>query len=217
MFLNLPPNKTGRALAATLAAALLLTHLARAETVRFNAEPGASKIKIDGTSTIHDWSVDCNVIGGFMELEATFLDGKSAPSAVKPRVEVNVPVRQLKSGKKSMDTVMHDAMKQAQHSKIDYKVLELTPKPGQAAGASSQFDARGALTIAGVTRTNVMPVTISRLDEKKLKVIGATNLKMTDFGIKPPAPEIGLGLIKTGDEVKLTFDWTVVQAAPKAP
>lgn len=204
-------------MATVVATAMFLIATGRSETVRFDAEPGASKIKIDGTSTIHDWSVDCNVIGGFMELEATFLDGQSTPVAVRPRVEVNVPVRQLKSGKKSMDAVMHDAMKQAQHPRIEYKVLDLTPKPGQTAGASTQFDARGVISISGVTRTNIMPVTIARLDEKKLKVTGSTALKMTDFGIKPPAPEIGLGLIKTGDEVKLTFDWTVVKAAPKAP
>ena len=47
----------------------------------------------------------------------------------------------------------------------------------------------------------------------KLKVIGTTALKMTDFGISPPAPDIGLGLIKTGDDVKLTFEWVTEQKA----
>jgi hypothetical protein len=34
---------------------------------------------------------------------------------------------------------------------------------------------------------------------------------MTDFKIEPPAPALALGMIKTGDDVKLIFDWTVAQ------
>jgi hypothetical protein len=37
---------------------------------------------------------------------------------------------------------------------------------------------------------------------------------MTDFKIDPPAPKVALGLIKTGDEVKLFFEWIVVQKKP---
>ena len=45
---------------------------------------------------------------------------------------------------------------------------------------------------------NVLP-----LPDNKLKVTGNTKLKMTDFKVEPPSPKIALGLIKTGDEVKL--------------
>jgi hypothetical protein len=34
---------------------------------------------------------------------------------------------------------------------------------------------------------------------------------MTDFKIDPPAPKIALGMIKTGDDVKLIFEWMVAQ------
>jgi hypothetical protein len=34
---------------------------------------------------------------------------------------------------------------------------------------------------------------------------------MTSFGIQPPAPKIALGLISTGDDVKLTFDWVTAK------
>jgi hypothetical protein len=59
-----------------------------------------------------------------------------------------------------------------------------------------------------------MPVTIERVENSRLKVVGKTALKMTDFGIKPPAPDIaGISLIRTGDEVKLTFTWVTEQKA----
>jgi len=201
------------------AAAALLTSsgLTHAEVIRYEAQPAASKMKIAGTSTLHDWTVECAVIGGFMEIDATMPENASgaAPSSARPRVEVNVPVRQLKSGKKGMDAVMHDAMKQEKFPKIEYKMIELKPKAGSAAGgAKAEFDATGTITVAGVTKTNTMPVTIERVEKTKLKVTGATPLKMTDFGIKPPAPEIALGLIKTGDDVKISFEWLTRQAEP---
>jgi polyisoprenoid-binding protein YceI len=201
--------------AALVAAALFATgFLSAADTVRYTPVPNSSKLRMDGTSTIHDWHADTDIIGGFMELEATFPDasGKSAPSAVKPKVEVKIPVRTLKSsGGKRMDAVMQEHMKFEQYKMIEYRVLELAPK----AGAPGQFDAIGALTIAGVTKTNTMPVTIERVENTRLKVKGTASVKMTDFGIKPPAPEIaGLSIIKTGDDVKLNFEWVT---EPKAP
>lgn len=191
----------------------------RAESVRYEAQPGGSKVKIDGTSTIHDWTVECVAVGGFMEFDASFPESApgAAPSAAKPKVEVSIPVRQLKSGKKAMDSIMHDAMKQTQFPKIEYRMLDLKPKAGATAGgAKSEFDATGILTVAGVSKTNTMPVTIERVEKAKLKVTGATALKMTAFGIKPPAPEIALGLIKTGDDVKISFEWLTRQATPGA-
>lgn len=192
---------------ALVAAASIVT----AETIRYTPVPNSSKLRMDGTSTIHDWHAETDIIGGFMEFDATFADGKSAPVAVKPNVEVKIPVRSLKSsGGKRMDAVMQEHMKFAQFKTIDYKVLEITPK----AGAAGQYEAKGALTVAGVTKTNVMPVTIERID-KKLKVTGTAAVKMTDHGIKPPAPDIaGISLIRTGDDLKLKFEWVT---EPKAP
>ena len=201
------------------AVALFAIHsLVAADPARYGPVPNSSKLRLDGTSTIHDWHADTDVIGGSMELEATFPDGPppSGPSAVKPKVEVKIPVRTLKSsGGKRMDAVMQDHMKFDQYKVIEYRVLELVPKSGKASsGAASQFDATGALTVAGMTKTNTMAVTIERVEKNKLKVTGATALKMTDFGISPPAPDVGLGLIKTGDDVKLTFEWVTEQKTP---
>ncbi len=183
-----------------------------ADAVRYVPVPNSSKLRMDGTSTIHDWHAESDLIGGFMELDATFLDGKSLPATLKPKVEVKLAVRSLKSsGGRRMDAVMQEHMKAETHKTIEYRVLELVPK----AGAAGQFDAKGALTIAGVTKTNSMPVTIERVDGTKFKVTGTTTIKMTDHGIKPPAPDIaGISLIRTGDDVKLKFEWVT---QPKAP
>jgi len=85
---------------------------------------------------------------------------------------------------------------------------------GAGAAGPLQFDAVGALTVSGVTRTNTMPVTIERVDETRIKVTGTTPLKMTDFDVEPPAPRIlGMPVIKTGDDIKISFEWRTVQRA----
>ena len=62
-----------------------------------------------------------------------------------------------------------------------------------------------------------MPVTIERLDRTKLKVVGSMPLKMTDFDVTPPAPRIlGMPLIKTGDDIKISVEWLVAQKAEPA-
>ncbi len=182
---------------------------ARAADVRYTSVPNEAKMRMDGTSTIHDWHAESGVIGGSIEADASFPD--ASKGKVSPKVEVNIPVRALKSsGGRKMDSIMQEHMHMAEHKMIKYQVIELVPKGANAAGGVD-YTATGALTVSGVTRTNSMPVTISKTGDR-LKVVGSTPLKMTDYGVKPPAPDIGLGLIKTGDDITLKFEWTTEKA-----
>jgi hypothetical protein len=205
-------NRLGFLLSALLAAGTLSAQ----DLTRFDAQPG-SKVKIDGTGNIHDWTVEGQIIGGHMELDPAFLADpqKAAPGAkVNAKVEAIVPVRSIKSGKKTMDEVMHDAMHQTTFPKVEYRLKELTLKEAPKAAAGPYvFDSVGDLTINGVTNSIKMPVTIARLDKDQLKTTGASVVKMTAFGIKPPSPKLALGLITTGDDVTVTFEWLTAPAA----
>ena len=194
----------------TAAIVSLALPLGAADAIRYNSVPNECKMRMEGTSTIHDWHAESGVIGGSLEVEAGFPDSAKGP--VKPKADVNVPVRSLKtSGGRKMDSVMLEHMKATDHKMIKYSVIEMTPKGANAAGGTD-FEAKGTLTIAGVTRTNTMPVTVSKVGETKLKIAGATKLQMTAYGVTPPAPDIGLGLIKTGDEVTIKFEWVTEKA-----
>jgi polyisoprenoid-binding protein YceI len=83
------------------------------------------------------------------------------------------------------------------------------------AGEPFQFDTKGELTVAGVTKPIDMVVTLTPMEGNKLKATGSKELKMTDFGMKPPAPTLGLGLIKTADEVTVSFEWMTAKRAAK--
>ena len=205
--------KVLRSITSLAAAFALLGAVSLQAQVRYQASPG-SKVKLDGTSTVHDWTVESGIIGGFIEFEsAEALDPAKTPSAVKAKVEVNIPSRSIKSGKKLMDDIMHDALKVKDHAAIKYQLKEIKPQ-ARKAGEPMKFDTKGDLTVAGVTKPIDMVVTLTPSGDK-LKATGSKQVKMTDFGIKPPAPAVGLGLIKTADEVTVTFEWNTVKKEAK--
>ncbi len=196
---------------------------------RFEARPG-SKMRIEGTANmIHTrWFVEGGIIGGYVEAGANFPTepGQTvAPGKVTATAEVFIPVRSLKSvedGKPysdSMDGIMYDKLKAAADPKarISYRVTELTLKEAsRTKDGPYLFDAKGELAVAGVTNVVPLVVNVTPLGDRRLKISGSTAVKMTDFKIQPPAPTVLGGLLKTGDEVKLSFDWMVAQKAPAA-
>jgi polyisoprenoid-binding protein YceI len=191
--------------------ALLLAVSVSAETVTYKGMFRGSSMKIDGTSTVHDWTVESKLISGSMELTGDFpsdlnVDAVPAISGT-PKVDVKISCRSLKSGKSVMDQVMLTAMKADDHPWINYSLKSLAPsKAERKSGDALGYDATGDLTVSGVKKEIKMPVSISPT-EKGLQIEGKVKVKMSDFGIDAPAPKIALGLIKTGDEVDLTFVW----------
>ncbi len=194
-------------------ALLCLAGAASAQTLlRFESQPG-SKMRMDGTSTIHDWHAESQLIGGFIELDAALVEAadKAKPGKVAAKGETFVAVRSLKcSSGKAMDAVMQEAMKEKENPRIAFKLVELSLKDVK--GTSVNFEAKGTLTVAGVTKDITFPVSmLRRVDQSRIAFTGATTMKMTDFKITPPSPTAAIGLIKTGDEVKLTFEWAVAK------
>jgi polyisoprenoid-binding protein YceI len=206
-----PLTNRSRIAAIAVAAALLLAASAAAQTVRYEAQPTGSKVKMEGTSTIHDWTVESPTIEGFIEADGNFPESALQDSkAARPSVQVFIPVGTLKSYADAMDAVMQDHLHMDDYPRIEYRLVELKPKSAAGTAGPLQFDAVGSLTVAGTTRTITMPVTIERMDKASLKVVGSTPLKMTDFDVVPPAPRIlGMPTIKTGDDIKISFEWLV--------
>lgn len=209
--------------------ALAALPLGAAELTKLSSTPGANKIRIEGTSSIHDWQVESSTIGGYAEVGPEFPLKPGAevkPGKVDAKVSVFIPVQQLKSIEKDgkpysgkMDTRMYEAMKEADNKRITYNLTSLTLKEApKTAGAPYQFESTGELCVAGATNKITMPVMVTVLEENKVKFTGAITVKMTDFKIEPINIGIlGIGLIKTGDEVKLFFEWVATKkAAPAA-
>lgn len=186
------------------------------------AARSGSKMRIEGTSNIHDWQVESPFIGGMMEVGPGFPmePGQAVtPGKVEAKADVFIQVRSLKSVEKDgkpysdkMDEIMWEHLKEADYKRIVYRLTELTLKEApKAKDAPYVFDAKGDLAVAGVTNNIPMVVNVLPQADKKLEITGTITFKMTQFKVDPPAPKIALGLIKTGDEVKLVFKWVLGQ------
>ncbi len=196
-------------LAVVVAAFGLAAGASAADMLKYKAKPGG-KMRMEGSSNIHDWTSESTLIGGRVELDPSFPTDPAkkelAAGKINATATVAILVRTFKcSSGSSMDAVMQETMNAKDHPKIEYKLKELTFKEFK--DDVMQFDAVGDLTVKGQTKTVTHPVQITRPDASTLKISGTTNVKMTDYGIQPPAPKIALGMIKTGDDVKLVFDW----------
>ncbi len=215
-------------IAGSLALILLANLTARAaEMTKYYAAKG-SKMRIEGTSNIHDWQVESTLIGGYMEIGPGFptAPGQPAtPGKMEAAVECFVQVNSLQSreadGKlysDAMDAIMYEKLLDKKFPRITYHLTGLTLKEAaKTKEAPYVFEAKGDLAVAGVTNAITMPVNILVQTNNAMKITGSVSVKMTSFKIEPPAPKVALGLIKTGDDVKLIFDWNVAQrTAPAA-
>ena len=216
-------------IAGYLLLALAAISLHAAETKVFTAKPG-SKVRIDGTaSMIHThWSVQSPIIAGFLEAGPGFptQPGQTVtPGKVDAKAECTIPVRSLKSieddGKPysdHMDDVMWGKLKVQDSPKIIFRLTELTLKEAAKDKDSPYvFDSKGEVVVAGVTNNVAFPVNVLPMADDKIKISGSTNLKMSDFKIEPPAPTLAVGLLKTGDDVKISFEWIVGLKTPAVP
>ncbi|NNE29116.1 MAG: YceI family protein [Saprospiraceae bacterium] len=152
----------------------------------------SSSIKISGTSTLHDW--ESNVEDFII---------KATRNGEKISAQATVQVGSIKSGKYIMDKNTYKALKESEFPTISLLANNLNIKDNQAISGSGQ------LTVAGQTRTIPMSLSMTSWAEESITVCCDIPIKMTDFGIAPPVAL--LGTVKTGDEIVLKFDITLIE------
>ena len=171
-------------------------------------------VRIEGTSTVHDWQVEGHLIGGSAEFGQGFPTQPGAqalPGPVEAKVSVFIPVRSLKSVEKdgrpysdAMDEIMYGKLLEPTNKRITYTLTSLTLKePPREVTDPFLYEATGNLCVAGVTNAITMPVSVLPDADGWIQFAGSVKVKMTDFKIEPPSPSLGGVSIKTGDEVTL--------------
>jgi hypothetical protein len=199
---------------------------AAGQMTTYVGRPG-SKMRIEGTANIihPTWFIESPMIGGMLEVGPGFPTepGQAVtPGKVEASGKAFISVRSLKSVESDgkpysdrMDEVTYEHLKETQFRQINYKLTELVLKEvPKTKDAPYVFDSTGDLTVAGVTKTIKMPVNIlPTVDPKanKLEITGNISVKMTDFKVDPVDINLVVGHIKTGDDVKLVFNWVLQQ------
>jgi len=191
-------------------------------TIRLDARSG-SKMRLEGTSTIHDWQVESPLILGYIEVGPNFPvePGQTVtPGKVEAKGEAIIVVQSLRSIEKDgkpfdprMDDKMYHMMSYTNYPKIVYRINDLVLKEVPKDKSDPYlFDSKGELAIAGATNTISMPVKVQLLDGGKVKISGSITIKMTDFKIEPA----NILVAKTGNDVKIIFEWVLGQKKPAA-
>ena len=188
-----------------LTALLTIAGSLHAQSVRLAVGP-ESKLWIEGGSNLHDWSCKASSIEAAIEVDESFVKTTTvAPTSLK-KVQVKVPVRNLKCGNGKMDNNLYKALKADDAPEISYILATFDVVPA-AEKDSFTVKAVGALTIAGTEKTVNMDVTAARLPDGGVRAEGTLPLLMTDFGVKPPTAL--LGTLRTGNKITVKFSLLV--------
>jgi polyisoprenoid-binding protein YceI len=173
------------------------------DPLRLTIRPN-SKLTIDGSSNVHDWSCNSSEFAATVEVNPDF---PSAPltDVVKPitSVTVVVPVKSLKCGHNKMDANMYKALKADEFGEIRYTLTSHEVDRTTATADSFTALTKGQLTVSGKQIAVEIPVkTVRQLSGAAIGE-GSVTLKMTDFGITPPVAL--LGALRTRNEIEIAF------------
>lgn len=158
---------------------------------------GPVKIKVQGTSNIHDWEMNTDK-GNSTAVFVT--DAKGVINGLNS-LTFTMPVESLKSEHSGMDKNAYKAMHSNKYASLTFTVLSATIKP---AGNNYQVFSKGRLTISGVSRDVDVTGVCTVNADKSIAINGSYKLKMTSYNVTPPS--IMLGAIKTGDDITVNFN-----------
>lgn len=164
-----------------------------------------STVKIEGTSTLHDWSAEVTKASG----KAVMQEGGGNLSISS--VNIDMEVGSVKSDKGStMENNIYNALKGKTYPKITFQLTKVNSVSGTAADLTANVS--GNLTIAGTTKAVDLAVKGKKKANGELEFSGTKKMKMTTFNVKPPS--FMFGAMKTGDDITITFSATFSKGLP---
>ncbi|MBS2023773.1 MAG: YceI family protein [Deltaproteobacteria bacterium] len=168
----------------------------------------ASKLSIEGDSTLHKWSARARVVK-LTTSAADSTDGATADVEAAIRAghfkgaELSVPAAGLTSGEDGLDDNMRKALKAGPFPSIVFHIDTYEALPPTADSELMKLDLHGTLTIAGVARPVDVIAQVSRATSG-VRIQGSKLVRMTDFKVEPPV--LMFGAIKTADQVEVKFE-----------
>ncbi len=162
-----------------------------------------SRVEVNGTSTLHNWSARSAAITARVVLAGKW-NGAGKHALDLKSIALTIPVNTLKSSEGGgMDRTMDGALHAGHHPSITYTLTKSALLAGQADRTGDvDFQTRGILSVNGVAKVLHLVIHVTRNPDASLTVNTAAKLKMTDFGVQPPTAM--LGIIRSGNTVGIT-------------
>lgn len=182
------------ALLATFVVALAFAGRAEAQN---NLQIADSKMWIEGTSSVHDFT--CNVTSMTGSVNVNGDVAKVADATIV------VPVSQIDCENKTMNSKVREALNASKHPGISFNMISATPNGSN--GDWQTLDVKGELEMNGTKRSVAMKVQGQKNANGSIVYRGQAPVVMSEYGVKPPTAM--LGALKTGDEVQVHFEVTL--------
>ena len=157
-----------------------------------------SSLIINGTSTLHDWSMKLNEMHCISVFE---IDNSGVSNITSLNFEC--PVKKLKSESSIMDHKAYDALKENKYPNITFKCINLEGFKHDNRKFSGKIS--GELSIAGITKPVEIAFTGLLDPNNNIIVSGAYKMKMSDFNV--PLPTFLFGMFKTGNDITLNYQF----------
>ena len=164
-----------------------------------------SKLWIEGRSNINEFECQANKYFG----EATLFDDPNPDflQDVSARLFLKVEIRVdgFECGRSRMNRDLQQALKSDEFPEIVFMFDNATMLNGpQEVDDAFEIEVHGSLTVAGNTKNIRFVTKAYYLEHNKVRAIGRTTIRMSDFGVEPPTAL--MGLVKADDELAVNFD-----------
>jgi len=162
----------------------------------YTANVQKSDLKVNGTSTLHDWHMDTK---NFDCVVKALNDRKKL---IIQKISFSCNSTSLKSENSIMDKKAWEALKSKKYSNIHFESNE----QNEFIIHENKIEGKivGDLVLTGITRKVTVPFTGEMDEIGNVELNGVVKIKMSDFGIEPPTAL--MGSIKTGDEISILYD-----------
>ena len=161
-----------------------------------------SRLWIDGTSTIRSFSCKAGEVNAVVEASGanaipSLLTGDKGVKAVR----VTVPSERMDCGNGTMNEHMRKAIKAKEFPTVVFRATSYDlARTSESVGVTLN----GSLTLGGVEKPITVQAQAKPRADGMLVVSGTRELRMTEFGLKPPT--LMLGTMKVDEKITVGFE-----------
>lgn len=160
-----------------------------------------SKLWIEGTSTVRSFKCAATEMKGTVGYDGEIGPIEQVARAVNA-VDVEIASATLDCKNDKMNSHMRKALKTGEFPTIGYRMLAQEITTGAEGALTATV--KGILTLAGQEKEIPMTASVQQDADGRYRIAGSAELKMTEFGIKPPS--LMLGTMKVHDKVLVRYE-----------
>lgn len=157
-----------------------------------------TEVKVDGSSTVSDWSVPVKKVEGKLQLSSGF-SGKKEDKIQD--ILIVMDVKSMEGRGPDMNEKIFNAFKAEEHPQIIFEAIEASCS--EATESGFKLSSKGTLKMAGQSQ-EIELMLDGKATEKGFAFSGAHKVDMTSFGMEPPTAFFGS--LEVAKEVTVIFN-----------